>query len=401
MKEKSDKYKRYRKKKKQINYQKMKALFLLSALLLFVILCIVIFFPRGSNNEIRRFTTSGICGSIKVPAVYRLPLGSDLGSLIMKAEGITFNADIRNIDLNHIIKQDSIYHIPSRKRKRKLKDIIDNSDTITFNPPVEGEEYSFLYVGFPALYFLINYYPEMKRINVVYIPQSTIMLSNEYRLIDVFFTLGIDPTIDILEKQLKRRIDYYFIQDRNSFIGMIDELDGLTIPADTTYARAYGLRTGKQVLDGFLTWEYIRFIDPDSYRAKDRANGMATLENLELETKNIELAYDIRQMRQKKVISILYSKFKSLNYVDKTKMITAIIKMFNYNSDVPVELALELLPTLRTGTTLQFGTLPGYYKSEGDNVFYFPYENGVETKKKSESLKVLESANRKTKQIIY
>jgi hypothetical protein len=400
MKEKSGKYKRYRKKKKRIDYRKMKALFLLSALL-FVILCIVILFPKGSNNEIRRFTTSGICGSVKVPAVYRLPIGSDLGSLIMKAEGITFNADIRNVDLSHIIQHDSIYHIPSRERKRKLLDIIEDSEPITFQPHVEGGEYSFLYVGFPALYFLVTYYPEMKRINVVYIPHSTIMLSNEYRLIDVFFTLGIEPTIDILEKQLKRRIDYYFIQDRNSFIGMIDELDGLTIPVDTTYARAYGLRTGKQVLDGFLSWEYIRFIDPDTYRAKDRANGIATLENLELETKNIELAYDIRQMRQKKVISILYSKFKSLNYVDKSKMISAIIKMFNYNSDVPVELALELLPTLRTDTKLQFGTLPGYYQSEGDNVFYFPYENGVETKKKSESLKVLESANKKTERIIY
>ena len=99
MEEKSGKYKRHRKKKKRIDYRKMKALFLLSAFL-FVILCIVILYPRGSRNEIRRFTTSGICGSVNVPAVYRLPIGSDLGSLIMKAEGITFNADIRNIDLN-------------------------------------------------------------------------------------------------------------------------------------------------------------------------------------------------------------------------------------------------------------------------------------------------------------
>ncbi len=390
------KNKRHRVTKKPVNYRGIKILFTLCVFII-VTLLIVILLPKVENNDSHRYTTAGICGNIQAPAVYRIPYGSDLGTLILKGGGITFNADIRAIDLNQVIKQDSIYHIPSRKRKNKIPEIIENSDTITFQPAAEEEQYSVLYVGFPALYFIVTYYPSRKRINVIYLPHSTIMLSNEYRLIDVFFTLGINPTIDILEKQLKRRIDSYFIQDRNSFIGMVDELNGLTLPVDSTFARTYNLKTGAQVLDGFLSWEYIRFIDSESYRSKNRDVKRATPEYLELEPNNIQLAYDIRQMRQKKLMSVLYKKFKNLSYVDKSKILTTILKQFSYNSDIPVKQALELLPTLRKDTKLRFGTLPGYYKAEGDYVFYFPYENGVEPKLRNEGLKALDYEKRNAK----
>jgi len=322
-------------------YKRKKILFLfgiISSLLVFVF----IIFPKSDTKRIQHFTTAGICGCIHTPAIYRLPVGSDIGTLIMHGNGITPNADIQQVDLNQIIQQDSIYHIPSRKEKPRqtLQEIIENSDTIIFQPMTEENEYSILYVGFPALYFLITYFPEKQRINVVYLPHSTIMLGNEYRLIDIFFTLGVNPTKDILEKQLKRKIDYFFIQDRSSFIEMIDELDGIKLPIDTTFAREYNLTAGHHLLDGFLCWEYIRFIDPYSYHAKNRSGKMATLEDLQLEVNNIPLAYDFRQVRQKKVISLLYSKFKGLNYIDKTKMLTNVIKLFNYNSDIPAELAL-------------------------------------------------------------
>jgi hypothetical protein len=98
-------------------------------------------------------------------------------------------------------------------------------------------------------------------------------------------------------------------------------------------------------------------------------------------------------VRQKKVISILYDKFNKANYREKSKILTSIIKLFSYNSDVPAGLALELLPTLRKDTKLQFGTLPGYYKTEGEDVFYFPYE--IETQQNNESLKVFDSSKRK------
>lgn len=393
-------YKRSRKYNQQ--YKRKKSLFMFGIISLLIVFVIIIF-PNNENKKIQYYTTAGICGCIQTPAVYRLPVGSDIGTLIMHGHGITPNADIQQVDLNQIIQQDSIYHIPSRKEKPRqtLQEIIENSDTIVFQPMTEEKEYSILYVGFPALYFLITYFPDKQRINVVYLPHSTIMLSNEYRLIDVFFTLGINPTKDILEKQLKRKIDYFLIQDRSSFIGMIDELDGIKLPIDTTFAREYTLTAGDHLLDGFLSWEYIRFIDPNSYRAKDRSGKMATLENLQLEMKNLPLAYTLRQERQKKVISSLYSKFKSLNYIDKTKMLTDVFKLFNYNSDISVELALELLPTIKNNTKLQFGTLPGYYQSEGENIYYFPYENEIDLKKKSKISNTFDSANQKTKQILY
>lgn len=384
--------------KNNLYYKRKKSLFLFSILLILLILTAT-FFPKNENKKIRQFTTAGICGWINTPAVYKLPVGSDLGSLIIQGNGITQNADIRNINLHQIIKQDSIYHIPSRKQnpRQNLLEIIEKSDTIPIQPIDKEKSISVLYVGFPTLYLLINYFPDKQKINVIYLPHSTRMLSNEYRLIDVFFTMGINPTIDILEKQLKRKIDYFFIQDRSSFIGMIDELGGLKLPLDSTFTSEYNLTEETLWLDGFLSWEYMHFISPDTYHEKDRSGKISTLENLELETNNITSAFTIRQERQKKIISLLYSKFKSLIQKNNTRKIINLIESFNYNSNISIEFALEILPMLKNNTKLQFGTLPGYYHSEGESILYFPYDDKIAPKKEIEKLKIFNSVNKKTK----
>jgi hypothetical protein len=202
-----------------------------------------------------------------------------------------------------------------------------------------------------------------------------VLLQNSYRLIDLFFTLDINATIDVISKMLNERIDYYFIQNKPSFIQMIDELGGLQLKIDNEFARAYKKSNGNQILDGWHTYEYIRFIDRSHFSSKGNSK---SLEDLELETKYLDLAYEQRQFRQKKVINALHKKFNFDDLTESSSTIKQILDKGTVNTNIDYKTAIWIIKNLMTGSKISFGTLPGYYKKNGNNLYYIPDKPGFQ-----------------------
>jgi hypothetical protein len=225
----------------------------------------ILFFCISPESEkLPNIISVGICGAVKDPAVYHIAEGSDLGQLIRTANGLSYCADIRKTDLNKVVLNDTIYHIPCRPEtqgstsgfettlQKAITSYPDPKTPAIQFPDKEIKKITVLYVGFPALYMLINYYPDQKRVSIVHLPHSTILLNNDYRLIDIFFMIGIRPTINILEGCLQQRIDYYIIQDRFSFINLVNLLNGIDLPLDKAFSEAYELKPGIIMLMVFI-----------------------------------------------------------------------------------------------------------------------------------------------------
>jgi anionic cell wall polymer biosynthesis LytR-Cps2A-Psr (LCP) family protein len=372
--------------KSQSGYRGKKMIFI--AILAFLFLSAVIsilFSQKDKALSSRQFVSVGVCGCINNSAVYRLPMGADLATLIHTANGISSHGDIRNMNLNTILLNDSIYHIP--RRKESILSYVDDQSLSEMHikyPTHKERLINYLYIGFPAVYMLFQYSTEYQLINIIYIPHSTVFMDNDYRLIDIFFTLGIAPTVNILQNRMNQSIDYYFLQDKSSFIDMIDELGGIDLNIDAVFAEEYNMKKGWNLLDGWKTYEYIRFIDQKRHFSARKGSG--SLESLELELKNIDLAYDQREFRQMKVIQALHKRFnaggKDLSEV--RPMISAILKKGNMETNVDLQAGADIFRLLMEGTEVSYGTLPGYYTQSGNNVYYIPEGPGYDMQRKQE-----------------
>jgi len=360
-------------------------------LLLFSASGILYYCTTPETDNTKGLISVGICGEVNHDAVYHILEGSDLGQLIRFADGLTYNADIRKLDLNQIVLNDTIYHIPGRGYKSvaentmltELEKAISvqarNTALPALYPDKDFRYVSILYVGFPAVYMLINYYPDQHRVSIVHIPHSTIFFNNDYRLIDVFFTLGIKPTVRMLENRLQQRIQYYVIQDRTSFIEMVNLLDGVDLDIDQPFADAYDLRSGNYHADGFYAWEYIRFLDiKRMHRVEINNNGKASSSGIDLVRKdNFTIPastrmheYEIRQYRQRIVMNALRNAYAKTNPADQLAIINRIIKTFE--TDITGNEAISFYKDLLSSPKFSYGTLPGYYSNDATKLYYYP-----------------------------
>jgi anionic cell wall polymer biosynthesis LytR-Cps2A-Psr (LCP) family protein len=375
---------------------------------------IVSFFLYSKNRDklSGKIILVGICGEIKHAAVYSIQEGSDLSQLIRKADGLTINADIGKCDLSLVVLNDSIYHIPAKTGKRSLKMNAALSESITQHYSKKPDSTGFLdkeikhitilYVGFPAVYMLINYYPDQKRVSIVHIPHSTILMNSDYRLIDIFFTLGIEPTIRILENTLNQKIDYYLIQDRFSFIDLVNQLDGIDLSIDQPFAEHYHLKTGNNHLDGFYTWEYIRFIDIKRMNGRlnpGEGEDLSWNNNFKIAPKDLQLAYEMRQYRQRNVINALRHACALASSSDQLTIIKNVMKSFETN--IGKNLVFSLYKDVLGTPKFSYATIPGYYSDIDDKLYYYPDIQGYKMLRNSEVRKyVNRNINQKT-QVIY
>ncbi len=369
----------------------------------------------GVENP-QRFIRVGICGAINRPAVYTVREESDLAMLIMLAHGLTPGADIQKINLDSIVRNDSIYHIPAHGARNYSRTIsfmremnksinmsfTDVSKEITAKSnEKEIKQFSILYVGLPAVYVLINYYPEFNRINFVHLPHSAVFLHNEYRLSDIFFTFGISPTMKILENRLKQKIDFYMIQDRFAFIDLIDRLGGVDIGLDEEYAREYELQGGQQNIDGFHAWEYIRFLDWKNLKINarnDKTINLIQKDNFQVDPKTLERIYETRNQRQRYVLLGMRKSFIAL---EPDRQLDVIKNIHNeFRTDMTNEFLMELYTDLLSTRNFGFGSLPGYYSSEGNNLYFYPDLPDFDMLRKQEIRRYLEIRKGK-EQTIY
>ncbi len=375
-----------------------------SILSILFILAIAFILGSGSHKPDpgKQHITVGICGCIKKDGVYRLPKNSDLATLVMAAQGITSRGDIRETDLGVSLQNDSIYHIPCRKDNTVIPWKPDNLGDFHVKYPNHNERLiNYLYIGFPAVYMLIQYSSEYKLINIIYLPHSTVFMDNDYRLIDIFFTLGIEPTIRILENELNQKIDYYFIQNKPAFITMIDNLGGIEVSVDRVFADAYGLKNGNVLLDGWHAYEYISFIDQKRhYRAKP---GTKAMSDLQFELKDIELAYDLRQERQLRVIQSLHRVFNTEDpsLRESQEVIGAILSKGTLDSNLDLKSGSEIFRILMEGAEISYGTLPGYYTRQDENVYYIPDGPGYDLLRNRETRALFELNRKNGTQTLY
>ena len=367
-------------------YRKRKAWFwLIFCFAILAVSGILFYYTSTESEKSANIISVGICGAVKHPAVYHIAEGSDLGLLIRHANGLNYCADIRKTDLNKVVLNDSVYHIPCRQvmpgssaslETTLAKAIASHPDSKTPEmkfPDKEIKKITVLYVGFPALYMLINYYPDQKRVSIVHLPHSTILLNNDYRLIDIFFMIGIRPTISILENCLQQRIDYYIIQDRFSFINLVNLLDGIDLPLDKAFSEAYDLKTGNYHADGFYTWEYIRFLDikrMNRVLSKVPASDLVRNDNFTVPPKNLQLAYELRQYRQRIVMNALRNSYSKISPSGQLDIIRKISKTFE--TDISTELVMSIYSDILSSPKFSFATLPGYYSDETEKLYYYP-----------------------------
>jgi hypothetical protein len=347
-----------------------------------------------SDNEIR----TGICGAIRQPAVYTMIEGSDLSMLIRRAGGLTPNADISRINLDRVLRNDTIYPIPSRLRPqadRELEDGLAEALTPDFEdiarriaadmdqPPLK--QINFLYIGFPAVYIIINYYPELNLMQMNHIPHTTLFLNNDFRLIDLFFMKGIDYTVRLIEIKMQTRIHHYVMQDRNSFIKMIDLLKGIEINIDLPFAEEYELKAGVGKLDGFLTWEFIRFLDIRRMQRtvnRNRNIDLSTTDNFTIPPAQLQLAYEMRNHRQKLVLNAMRQTFGRLSTVDQSRVVINITSTFE--TDLGPQQVLDLYKGVTGNIEYNFSTIPGFYSEENNNLYFYPDARAFELLKRQE-----------------
>lgn len=382
-------YKHYRSKRQ---YKRKKNILIIATVVLLFLISLVVLLSGLKQHDKQsntNYISAGICGAIKKPGVYRLPVNSSLADLLMLGNGLTHNADIRNIDLNTVLQNDSIYHLPVRKHN----DYIIKTKAIQSLSPIpakntKGEEVNFLYIGYPALYFLINYNTKTNKTLVTYIPHSSLFLDNEYRLIDIYFTLGRDYTIDLLQKSLGIKIDHYFVQDRSSFIAMIDQLGGLNINLDEWYAEEYNLKPGRQVIDGFHSFEFIRYIQKKT---------KITI----LKGDNLQLAYNLRQSRMKQTISALFCNFKKSAITKKLSTLAAIMRKNNTETNINIKALSQLIDQVQKNPKLNFETIHGYYIKKNNNLYYIPTEWNFKKLRKHQELNNYQVIKGEKQQILY
>ncbi len=380
------------------------------------VLCLLIYMFTDKVNVDKKYIRVAACGCVKQRAVYTMREGSDLAMLVRMANGFTLNADVTRVNLDMIVKNDSVYHLPCKgnsSNSLRMSFIQEVNKTIrssykSINQEVVAEAkekdiqcYSILYVGLPAVFVLINYYPEFHRINFVHIPHSTLFLHSEYRVIDMFFVLDIYPTMRIVERSLKQKIDFYMIQDRFNFIDLINLLGGVDINLDEPYAEEYDLKPGKNVIDGFYAWEYIRFVDWRNITMtvkSEKKKDLVRKDNFVIDPATTEMLYEMRNQRQRRVLEAMRTSFKNLSSREQLKVIDNFKNVFR--TDMKPEFLAKVYKDILVSPKFSYGSLPGYFEHEKGKLFFYPDLPTFERLRKAEIRRNLEKRTNK-EQVFY
>ena len=369
--------KKYKKVKQRDVYRQRQLGFWIGLTLVFIIAIIVFVLPsfhRGARDV--PMIQVGINGEVSKPSIYTLPRGADLAMLVRKAGGVNLYANMHNVDLEQSLKRDSVYHIPTilcgdspdmltdapLDFEQALKEAVAREMALAgidpsapIKPPLyEGNVITALYVGLPCTYILIKYYPDLQVVNLLQIPYTSVFVARYFRLMDAFFTLSEPEVITMLQARLNITIDYFVIQDRHSFIQMVDLIDGVRVMIDEAYAWDYGVRPGLGRLDGFHTWEFIRYMGPHT----DRSSTLG------------QVAMELRHHRQMLTFYALHDAYSSLSHAERVIRMNKMSQTFD--SNMSPGFILDLYRGVTSDVKVTYNVIPGYYTTENGRSVFIP-----------------------------
>jgi anionic cell wall polymer biosynthesis LytR-Cps2A-Psr (LCP) family protein len=205
----------------------------------------------------------------------------------------------------------------------------------------------------------------------------------------------------ILEHTLQQKIDYYLIQDRFNFIDLIDLLGGVNINLDKPYADEYNLKPGKNNLDGYYAWEYIRFLDWRNVKMtvkSEKKKDLVRQDNFEMDPRTMEMTYEMRNQRQRYVLEGMRRSFQNLSTADQLYVIENFKNVFR--TDMKADFLNMLYKDILSTPSFSYGNVPGYYSVEGSKLFFYPDLPSFEMIRKREIRTYLEKRKDKN-QVVY
>ncbi len=355
------------------------------------------FSDKESNIQSLRV---GICGQVNSPGIYDLYVGSDIGSLILAGGGISASADLSKMNLEELLENDSIYIVPTRVGGVMDKDsliklaessVLDIRARVSENsinvdlPFVNGinsdsdgiESFNVLYVGQPALFVLISYYPKLSKLYVTNIPHSTLLLKNNYRLSDLYMTFGKEVFKELIQNFMGVKIDYWIYQDRFSFVRVVDLLDGIELSLDKAFVRdhpEHKLTEGVYRVNGTVAWDYVRFLDFRLANVK-RKDGSDYIDRISedafrAKSDSWQVSYESRYQRQRYLFLALAKAFNNMSVDEKSGFMNRVVSVVetNITSSALLNIYLKML----SEPDVEFCSLTGYYKNEDSNLYFIP-----------------------------
>ena len=163
------------------------------------------------------------------------------------------------------------------------------------------------------------------------------------------------------------------IQDRFAFIDFIDKLGGVDMNLDNAYAKEYELKPGHQIIDGYHAWEFIRFVDWRNLKLNaqnDKTINLIQKDNFQVAPGTWEQIYEVRNQRQRYVLMGMRKSFMNLNAAQQLDIINDVPKAFR--TDMTNKFLIKLYKDLLTTRNFGFGSLPGYYGTVGNNLYFYP-----------------------------
>jgi len=338
--------------KKQNNENRKKLLILLLLLIAAVVIAYSLYSLLPNKPQKREeILYAGIGGAVNDSGVYSITKSTLLYELILKAKGLTERANIEGIDTNSKVIPFEVYCIPYLP-KRELKKRFSNkpieipelkAPQISVQKP--GEQINIIYAGLPRTYLLISLFPRKNLVTITHIPWYTKATSEmEYprTLYEIYLTGGMPFLARSIKRITRQTIKYYFAQDRPAWINFIDYLDGIEVNVPADFAKEYNLETGKQNLNGLLSWEYIKFINKEQRREHQWMTGSA-----------------LRIRRQKEFMTAMFQKFKRNNFMIQGEILYKIIRDAETNMKVDDFISIVNKMRKTKYPKVEYYTLPG------------------------------------------
>jgi hypothetical protein len=173
------------------------------------------------------------------------------------------------------------------------------------------------------------------------------------------------------------------------------------VKLDKEFADEYNLNAGKNRLDGYHAWEYIRFLDWRNLRMEvksEKKKDLVRNDNFNVNPADLELTYEMRNQRQRYVLEGMRNSFKNLSPDDQIYVVDNFKSLFR--TDMKVDFLNKLYKDILSTPSFSYGNVPGYYSREGSKLFYYPDLPSFELMRKREIRTYLEQRKDKD-QVIY